>query len=272
MFPGVDGFHWTFGHVFFVCAFMAVLTCIASSVAVAFARVKTAVSAERAEGLRWESDFKDLPSRARRCRHELTGEIMHRECPNSFDCRRCTHHPYFKQAVPGSEKDEYFGLHYPRERFYHRGHTWVELQPDGTALVGLDEFANRVIGRAEVVHLPAPGSRVVNNGTAWRMERDGAEVRVLAPLDGEVTAIGGPDDGWYLRVGPLPSPPDLRHLLHGSEVEAWIRRELERLQLLVTQPCAEPALADGGELGENVIESCPLPHRDLIIGAVLLDP
>ena len=56
-------------------------------------------------------------------------------------------------------------------------------------------------------------------------------MRVLCPVDGTVWQTGGPDDDWYLRVQPASKPPDLRHLLCGDEVRAWVGRELERLQI-----------------------------------------
>ena len=48
---------------------------------------------------------------------------------------------------------------------------------------------------------------------------------------------GGVDRGFFLRVKPLDGPIDMRHLLRGGEVKPWLMRELERLQL---------ALTDGG--------------------------
>ena len=82
------------------------------------------------------------------------------------------------------------------------GHTWARLEPDGAVTVGLDELGKRLIGAPDAVDLPAPGVRIHANGTAFRVKKRDADVRVLSPVDGEVIETGGADRGWYLRVRP----------------------------------------------------------------------
>jgi hypothetical protein len=260
MFPGVNGFHWTVGHVLFVTIFASVMLVIASTAIAAMLRARRDVRSGRLEPIRWHADWEDLPERDRRCRHDIAGEVIYRVCPHGFDCRGCGDHPRFG------------GTDAAATRYYHRGHTWVEIQEDGTAIVGLDEIGRRLIGRPEIVQLPPPGAALVTNGIGWRMSKHGVEVRILAPIDGEVIETGGPDDDWYLRIRPSTNPPDLRHLLRGSEVSAWVRRELERLQLLFTPEGAHPSLADGGELMHDLIAQQPTAKWDRIVGAVFLDP
>ena len=133
MFPGVDGFHWTFGHIFFVSVFLTVVTAIAVVAVMSVARTRRDVSTGRAEPIRWHADFADLSGVDRACRHALTGEVPGRICPNGFDCRTCAKHPNFRQSQRSNTSDIVFGLKYPNYRYYHRGHTWVTPQPDGTA-------------------------------------------------------------------------------------------------------------------------------------------
>lgn len=66
-------------------------------------------------------------------------------------------------------------------------------------------------------------------------------------LDGEVIEIGGPDQGWYLRVKPT-NGVNATHLLKGDEIQPWILREMERLQMVLTPAGSSAALADGGLL------------------------
>ena len=47
MFPGVDGFHWTFGHVFFISVFLMVAAAIAAVAVVSLMRARRDVSADR---------------------------------------------------------------------------------------------------------------------------------------------------------------------------------------------------------------------------------
>lgn len=160
-----------------------------------------------------------------------------------------------------------FGLRYPNHRYYHRGHTWVAPQPDGTLLIGLDAIGHQMVGEPDVVKMPEPGSKVVTNGEGWRMRKDGLEVRVLCPVDGVVLQTGGPEDTWYLRVQPAAKPADLRHLLRGEEVRAWVGKEIDRLQM------ADGAMmADGGVLVDEFIREVPESRRDQLLGEVFLEP
>jgi hypothetical protein len=99
------------------------------------------------------------------------------------------------------------------------------------------------------------------------MRKHGLEVRVLSPVDGTVLQTGGPEDDWYLRVQPPSQPPDLRHLLRGDEVRAWVGREIERLQLAVA-----PVLADGGVLVDDFLSEVPPALRDEVLGGIFLEP
>jgi hypothetical protein len=223
------------------------------------------------DAIRWKEEFHDLPESDRSCRHELTGELKARTCPNAFDCRSCGTHGSFVPLGEIAER-EIYGLPYAPERLYHRGHTWVEPQDDGTVLVGLDEIAQRLMGEPDRVELPAAGTAVEANGTGWRMFKNGYPARVLAPVDGDVVETGGPDVGYYLRLKPRNSENAFRHLLRGQEVKAWVGRELERLQMAFAPAGAAVSLADGGELMHDVISNAPEASWDAILGQVFLEP
>ena len=268
MFPGVDGFHWTTLHVVFLAVFFTVLGVVFTTVVTALRRARA--NAAHAERIRWESDFHDLSANERRCRHELTGEVARRECPNAFDCRVCTQHA--RHAAPPPAAADTFGLTYPSDRLYHRGHTWVQCEPDGTLLIGLDDLGSRLVGEPDEVGLPRPGAKLEANGAAWLMRKNGGEVRVLSPVDGEVIEAGGPRQGWYLKLRPPAIPPDLRHLLRGAEVRAWVSTELDRLQLLLSPSAVGPSLADGGELMKDLSQQNPTANWDQVLGRMFLDP
>jgi glycine cleavage system H protein len=165
-----------------------------------------------------------------------------------------------------------FGLAYPADRLYHRGHTWVREESDGTLTIGLDDLGSRITGKPDRIEIPLPGQRLEVNGTGWRMYRNGVEARILSPVDGEVVAVGGPDDDWCLRVKPAQSPADLRHLLRGSEVRAWVGAELERLQSMFALPAVGPTLADGGVLVPDLPSEKPDANWDLVAGRIFLEP
>ena len=110
MLPWNYGFAWNTAHVIFLGAFYTVLVVVATTVVSALLRTRRDLGAHREESIRWHADFHDLPAQDRVCRHVLTGEFRHRECPNDFDCRVCETHArliglHSAAAAPGAEEE-----------------------------------------------------------------------------------------------------------------------------------------------------------------------
>jgi hypothetical protein len=113
-------------------------------------------------------------------------------------------------------EEEILGMTFPLDRFYHRGHTWARVEPDGTVTVGLDDLGQRLLGVPDAVDLPQPGARLSVNGTAFRVHKRDANVRVLSPVDGEVVETATPGADWYLRVKTPGQGTTATHALHRS--------------------------------------------------------
>jgi glycine cleavage system H lipoate-binding protein len=277
MLPWNYGFHWNLGHIIFLGAFYCVLSAIAVTLIAAARRTRRALLEHRVEEIGWHADFHDLPARDRVCRHVLTGEFQRRECPHAFDCRQCeTHakwierHPLRAPEVPEADL---FGMPFPLDRYYHRGHTWAHPEPDGTVTVGLDELGARLLGKPDDVNLPPSGAHVEVNGTAFRVRKNGADVRVLSPVDGEVVETGGAGSRWYLKVRPpATGEAAFRHLLRGAEIRPWMLRELERLQLVLSASEGAFSLADGGVPVADIAASYPAADWDAVCGEMFLEP
>lgn len=274
MFPGIDGFHFTFGHILFLSLFFAVALTIFLTVASAIRRTVRDFHTHQAANLCWHADFAELPERDRRCRHELAGRVISRTCDNTFDCRHCEKYSQFA-VLPATGNVHSFGLEVPSDRYYHRGHTWVKAEEDGSVTVGLDELAGHLIGTPDSVKLPAVGDELDLNQTAWRMQKNGRQIEVRAPIEGTIVAVGGPKQDWYLKIRPrfdLHDPLTLRHLLRGAEVRGWLARELERLQLQLRAPNTPPALADGGALLPDLMDAIPEANWDTVLADTFLQP
>ena len=277
MLPWNYGFEWNTGHIVFLGAFYTVLVVVATTLVSAGLRSRRALREQRVEEIGWHSEFHDLPASDRVCRHVLTGELSSRECPHAFDCRECATHAQLVErhpvARPEEPEEEVFGMSFPLDRLYHRGHTWARVEPDGTVTVGLDELGSRLLGVPDAIDLPLPGARVHANGTAFRFRKRNADVRVLSPVDGEVIETGGPERGWYLRVRPAAAGEQhFRHLLRGAEVKPRLMREMERLQLALSAQDTAPSLADGGVPVSDIAASYPDADWDAVCGEMFLHP
>ena len=269
MFPWVDGFRWSVGHIVFLSSFFAVVLTIVSTVASAAWRTACDFRAHRATELCWRENFAALPKAERHCRHALAGRVASRICDNAFDCCQCAKFPELA-ALPPKIHSENAGINYSDQRLYHRGHTWVRPEEDGSVTVGLDDFAQHLIGHPDFVALPVKGGEIERDGVAWRMMKNGYEIRVRAPLEGTVVETGGAEEGWYLRLRPR-SPVDLRHLLYGAEVAGWLSRELDRLQLQFSARDAASCLADGGTLIPDLMDVMPTADWDTVLASTFLE-
>ena len=269
MFPWVDGFRWSVGHIVFLSVFFGVVLTILSTVARAAWHTVCDFRTHRATQLCWHQNFAELPTAERRCRHELAGRVASRICDNAFDCCGCLKSAELA-ALPPKPPFQAAGFNYSDGLLYHRGHTWVRPEEDGTLTVGLDEFARQLVGRPDSVELPEMESEIEKYGVGWRMWKNNHEIRVRAPIAGTVVSKGGTEEGWYLRLRPN-GPADLRHLLRGAEVPGWLSRERDRLQLQLSAPGSPPCLADGGSLMPDLMDAMPAADWDTVLASTFLE-
>ncbi len=273
MFPGVDGFHWTVGHILFLSIFFAVVMVILATVLRATLRTARVLRTHPAAELCWKSDFAELPHVRAALPARVGGPGCSRICDMAFDCRECRNYEKFA-SLPASYPVNDLGLVYPPERYYHRGHTWVEPGEDGILTIGLDDLAVHMIGNPDAVELPSVGAEIDLNAIAWRIKKNGLEIPVRAPIEGKVVAVGSAKDGWYLKIQPRRNPQEplaLRHLLHGAEVGGWMSHELERLQQRLQTPDAFPTLADGGVLMPGLMDAVPEANWDAVLAETFLE-
>ena len=73
-------------------------------------------------------------------------------------------------AIPAVEPAWVAGYQMPETLYYHRGHTWARPLDAHTVVIGVDDFARRLIGPAATVKAPSRGDWVHQGGRALRPE------------------------------------------------------------------------------------------------------
>lgn len=144
----------------------------------------------------------------------------------------------------------------PEGIFYHQGHSWLRPEAGSVGVVGLDDFAQKLVGRVDTLKLPAVGTNLTQGSKAWSLMIDSAAIPMLSPVDGEVVEVNraverSPDllkedpygKGWLLKVKSPRMHDDTHNLLSGKVARAWMENALDKLQPLQS---AGTALADGG--------------------------
>ncbi|MBI2217293.1 MAG: glycine cleavage system protein H [Candidatus Rokubacteria bacterium] len=148
-------------------------------------------------------------------------------------------------------------FHVPEHLHFHPGHSWARIGEGELVSVGIDDFANRLVGRAAVA-LPPVGSRLSQGERAWSLVSDGKSVDMLSPVDGIVVAVNerlrdAPDlveqdpygEGWLLEVRSPRIAANAKQLLRGSLARRWMEEASEGLQILMS-PDLGRVYQDGG--------------------------
>jgi glycine cleavage system H protein len=116
----------------------------------------------------------------------------------------------------------------PEDRRYLETHEWVHIE-DGTARVGITDFAQDELGDVVFVEYPGVGDRLDQEEQFGVIESIKAVSDLYAPVSGEVTAVNddietAPElvnedpygEGWMLELDP-GSGDELEELLTPAE-------------------------------------------------------
>lgn len=69
------------------------------------------------------------------------------------------------------------------------GHCWAGLAEDGTAKIGIDDFAKKLLGHIDTIDFPEVGTQVRAGQRLFSIEQKGRRADFNAPLSGKVVAI-----------------------------------------------------------------------------------
>jgi glycine cleavage system H protein len=174
------------------------------------------------------------------------------------------------------------GYQLPESLQYHRGHTWARSLDADTVLVGLDDFARRLLGPAKSLKLPVVGDWLRQGERGFAVEVDGRTAELVAPVEGEVVAVNPElartpslltDDpygrGWVLKVRAANLVANLRNLLSGRLARRWMEDSREGLELRL-MALSGSVLQDGGEPTADFARQLPLSDWKRLVGEFLL--
>jgi glycine cleavage system H lipoate-binding protein len=142
--------------------------------------------------------------------------------------------------------------------FYHQGHTWAAPEDDGVVRVGLDDFAQKLVGVAQRIDVPGIGSRVEQGERGVKLNVDTKSIDLLSPVGGEVLAINEEvlrspglinedpyGKGWLFKVRVPRLSANLRNLLSGRLARLWMDGNVRSLKRRMEGELG-PVLQDGG--------------------------
>lgn len=138
------------------------------------------------------------------------------------------------------------------------GHAWVGAPEGDLVPIGMDDFAQKLVGRTSEIRLPEIGSHVAQGERGWTLCVDGKGVDMLSPIDGTVVAVnekvkasGGPNgcdpyrEGWLLKVKPSRLDANLKLLLSGQLARRWMEDVGDKLGSMMSMDLGQ-VYQDGG--------------------------
>jgi len=160
----------------------------------------------------------------------------------------------------------------PSDVFLDEGHTWLKLSPSGKTQVGMDSFAQKLLGRIDSVLLPEVGKEVKRGDVLFTVRQDNRRAAFASPIDGVVDLVDKdlpwhPEmiqsnpykDGWVCSLRPENLAKNLKHLRIADEAKAWLKEEASKFQeFFAARPIEDmqlgQVLQDGGQLSSGVLE------------------
>jgi glycine cleavage system H lipoate-binding protein len=189
-------------------------------------------------------------------------------------------HAARRKARPFTELVEWFRV--APEAVYHPGHAWARATNDGRVAVGVDDFAQKLVGTLKGVELPAIGTRLSLGEPAWKLRVDGKAVQMLSPVDGVVTdvnpmVVASPTlanadpygEGWLVKVDAPRFEANRRSLLSGRLARSWIEDATNALRMRMS-PEIGLALQDGGMPVDGIAHALDPDGWDVIASEFLL--
>lgn len=116
----------------------------------------------------------------------------------------------------------------PESLLYTKDHEWIQLHEDGTATVGITDYAQESLGDITFVEFPSVGESFSSGDTFGVVESVKAASDLFMPLDAEVLEINEEVDsepellngdpyqkGWLLKIR-LSDPSQVEALLNAG--------------------------------------------------------
>ena len=130
----------------------------------------------------------------------------------------------------------------PDELYYHKEHFWAKV--DGNkVVVGTSDFAQKLAGQIVYVELPSAGKVIEQGKPCGSMESGKWVGRIYAPISGKVEASNEAledspelinespyEKGWMFVVNPSNLQEELKNLIQGKDMEAFVKSEIVRVK------------------------------------------
>ena len=148
-----------------------------------------------------------------------------------------------RKAIPSAARVPADRFLIPKGYFISKAHTWVELMFSGQARVGIDDFAQKIIGPIERIEAAPLGAELKKGETLLTVRHGSRRLSIPAPISGKVLTVNesllaSPDTvrrdpyiaGWIVTMAPKNISAELPLLSIAEDAARWLRKEISRFR------------------------------------------
>jgi glycine cleavage system H protein len=127
----------------------------------------------------------------------------------------------------------------PDDLYHHKEHMWVRVEGE-IAVVGINDFAQKLAGEIQFVELPETEDTVGADEVVGTVETGKWVGKLYAPVSGEVAEVNEDleddpslinsdpyGDGWIFKVS-MSDTSELDQLMRGDDAVAWLSEEIAK--------------------------------------------
>lgn len=134
----------------------------------------------------------------------------------------------------------------PAGIFISRNHTWVNVELNGTARIGIDDFARKIISKIDSVELPQLNKEIKKGEPLLAIKHNSHSIDIASPISGKVTLVNTEhiehpeliglipfELSWMCCIEPSNLADELRSLKIGVDSINWYKEEVDKYAEIV---------------------------------------
>jgi len=134
----------------------------------------------------------------------------------------------------------------PAGIFISPNHTWVNIEMNGTARVGIDDFVRKTITTIDGIELPKPNAKIKKGESLFSIKHDSHIINISSPISGKVTLLNTEhvehpewiaskpfELSWMCCVDPSNLSEELHSLRIGLDSINWYKEEIDKYNEIV---------------------------------------
>ena len=141
--------------------------------------------------------------------------------------------------------------------FISKNHTWVSINQEGIAKIGIDDFAKKLIGRVYSIELPNLGMNVKAGQPLFTIKQGNRSVTFNSPVSGKVAQINTLlkenlealdvtpyERNWVCALDTEDIDTEIKEMSIGKSAVSFFQEDIEKFKTMITEVMKSEKKAD----------------------------